>query len=218
LPKRKTDRAMLALGGLILAAGASSRMGRDKALLSWPSGAPEGSTLLSSAILALKPLAHAVIAVAGKNADRLAPIVAAYGAVMVCNPAPERGQFSSLQIGLREVLAQGCDAAMITPVDCPPLSAATLELLRAAFEKALARGHWAVAPESHGWHGHPLFASRALIDAFLKAPLTSNAREVKHAHLQFFESVPVPDLYLPTDMNTPEEYAKATARAHEQSH
>jgi molybdenum cofactor cytidylyltransferase len=205
---------MPTLGGLVLAAGASSRMGTDKALLPWPAGAQQ-STLLSSAILALKPLARVVVVVAGKNADGLAPIAAACGAVMVCNPAPELGQFSSLQIGLREVLARACDAAMITPVDCAPLSATTLKLLHAEFEKALARGDWAVAPESSGRRGHPLFVNQALIDAFLNAPLTSNAREVRRAHAQYLTSVPVPDLYLAADMNTPEEYRAASARAGE---
>jgi molybdenum cofactor cytidylyltransferase len=209
---------MTTLGGLILAAGASSRMGADKALLPWPPGAQKDSTLLSSAILALKPLARVVVVVAGKNADRLAPVAAACGAVMVCNPAPERGQFSSLQIGLREVLAHGCDAAIITPVDCPPLSLATLDLLHTAFEKTLACGNWAVAPENNGRRGHPLIVNRALIDAFLSAPLTSNAREVRRVHAQFFASVPVPDLYLSADMNTPEEYQAASARARETSH
>lgn len=198
---------------MILAAGASSRMGTDKALLPWPPGAPAGSTLLSAAILALLPFTSAVIVVAGTNADRVAPLVASCGASMVRNPAPERGQFSSLQIGLREVLARGCNAAMITPVDCPPLTAATLERLRAAFEKSLARGQWAVAPESNGRRGHPLFAGRALIDAFLNAPLTSNAREVKRAHAQSFDYVPVADLHLSADMNTPEEYAALSATA-----
>src|ERR1700744_4020705 len=104
------------LCGLILAAGASSRMGRDKALLPWPPRARDGSTLLSAAISALQPFADGVVVVVGKNADSLSPVIEARGASMVRNPSPERGQFSSLQIGLREVLAQGGDAAMMTPV------------------------------------------------------------------------------------------------------
>ena len=86
-------------------------------------------------------------------------------------PAPERGQFSSLQIGLRELLDRGCNAAMITPVDCPPLGSASLERLHHAFLGALTAGFWAVAPENDGKHGHPLLVSRELIDAFLKAPV-----------------------------------------------
>src|SRR5579862_2015484 len=96
--------------GVILSAGASSRMGRDKALLPWPPSAIDGQTLLTSSIDALKPFAESVIVVAGKNLQSLRPIAEAHGAVLVENPEPERGQFSSLQVGLREVIALGCEA------------------------------------------------------------------------------------------------------------
>jgi CTP:molybdopterin cytidylyltransferase MocA len=130
---------------------------------------------------------------------------------MAHNPAPERGQFSSLQIGLRQVLGQGCNAAMITPVDCPPLSASSLQLLCQAFEQALASGHWAVAPEHNSRRGHPLLAARPLIDAFLAAPVSGNARDVRRAHAQHISSIPVPDPGLVADLNTPEQYAAASA-------
>jgi CTP:molybdopterin cytidylyltransferase MocA len=204
---------MPGLCGVILAAGASSRMGRDKALLPWPPGATEGSTLLSAAILALRPFTEAVVVVTGKNAENLVHVIETCGGSMARNPVPERGQFSSLQVGLRAALACGCNAAMITPVDCPPLCAITLELLVNQFKKAVPRGLWAVAPQGDSRRGHPLLASHELIEAFLSAPVTGNAREVKHAHAQFFEYIPVPDLHLSADMNTPEEYAALSALA-----
>ena len=202
---------------MILAAGESSRMGTDKALLPWPpteqaAAAPFSHTLLSAAIAALKPVTDAVIVVAGRNAEKLTPVVFAAGASLVENPDPDRGQFSSLQTGLSEVAARGYDAAMITPVDCPPLSAATLERLRVSFEQALAAGKWAVAPEHDGRHGHPLVAGRNLIDVFLSAPATSNARDVQRIHQQQIEYVPVTEPLLSADLNTPEQYA-AAARA-----
>jgi molybdenum cofactor cytidylyltransferase len=205
------------LCGLILAAGESSRMGIDKALLPWPppvAGASAASpqTLLSAAILALKPLTRVVVVVAGRNAEGIAPTVDAHGAFLVHNPAPERGQFSSLQVGLRELLARGCGAAVITPVDCPPLNAQSLGLLRTSFERALTRGLWAAAPENNGKHGHPLLASRELIDAFLSAPVTSNAREVLHAYAKRIEYVPVPDALVNAGLNTPEDYAALAAK------
>lgn len=200
------------LCAVILAAGASSRMGRDKALLPWPPGS-QSDTLLSAAIQALRPIAQSVIIVAGKNEETVAPVAEAHGAMIVRNPAPERGQFSSLQVGLQAALDHGCRAAMITPVDCPPLRASSLEALGAAFEQALARGVWAVAPENHGRRGHPLFASRELVEAFLNAPVTSNAREVKRAHADKFEYVTVPDTLLTADLNTPEEYETAARSA-----
>ena len=187
-------------------------MGRDKALLPWPPAAigsvsTDGSTLLSASIAAIKLFTEAIVVVAGKNAESLASVVAASDASMVVNPEPERGQFSSMQVGLREVLARGCDAAMITLVDSPPLSKASMVKLLAAFEQALAKGAWGVAPEHNGRRGHPLLVNRALIDAFLAAPVTSNAREVKRAHAGMIEAVPVPDSSVSMDVNTPDEYA-----------
>ena len=202
--------------GLILAAGASTRMGRDKALLPWPADS-KTETLLSAAIGALRPFTDAVIVVAGRNAASLEPVVARCGAVLVCNSEPERGQFSSLHTGARAVLDHGFDAAMMTPVDCVPLSGASLQQLRAAFAEALDRGAWAVAPESNGRRGHPLLAARPLLEAYLAVPVSSNAREVKRAHLEKFESLAVPDPLLTVDVNTPEQYQGLAQSWHEQS-
>jgi molybdenum cofactor cytidylyltransferase len=204
--------------GLILAAGKSSRMGTDKALLPWPPetravGSSPGQTLLSTAIRTLKAQADAVIVVAGGNASALAPVVSACGALLVVNPNPDRGQFSSLQAGLREGVNQGCDVAMIMPVDCPSPAEATLIRLRADFERAIAAGKWALAPEYNGRHGHPLIAGPALMDAFLAAPVSSNAREVKRAHAERIEYLAVTEPEIGLDLNTPEEY-KAFSSQH----
>ncbi len=121
------------LCAVILAAGESTRMGRDKALLPWPPITPgteyTAETFLSAAIRTLSSFNDMVIVVVGKNETNLAPIVYASGASLVRNPAPERGQFSSLQTGLQEVLNQGRDAATITPVDRPPVAISTLKTL-----------------------------------------------------------------------------------------
>src|SRR5260370_23178940 len=144
--------------GVILAAGESSRMGTDKALLPWPpqtAGQPATKeTFLSAAIRSLTLSTDFILIVAGKNESVLAPIAYANGASLVTNPDPSRGQFSSLQVGLHEVLNRGRDAAVITLVDRPPVSAATVQLLRDAFASA-AQDVWAVVPEAAGRHGHP---------------------------------------------------------------
>jgi molybdenum cofactor cytidylyltransferase len=199
------------LAGLVLAAGDSTRMGIDKAMLPWPPPSPGEAesrhTLLSAALLAFEPLTHINVVVAGRNADAISSTVGHYGAYLVRNPAPENGQFSSLQTGLRDLLDRGCNAAIITPVDCPPLSPSSLERLHHAFLGALTAGFWAVAPEHDGRHGHPLLASRDLIDAFLKAPITGNAREVLHAHASRVVYVPVPEPLAKAGLNTPQDYA-----------
>ena len=195
-------------------------MGRDKALLPWPpaaTGSPASvtRTLLTASIAALKPFTESVIVVAGSNIDKLTPLATANGALLAQNPAPERGQFSSLQVGLSELVARGYNAAIITLVDSPPLSSVSMQTLYAAFELALSRGMWGVQPENNGKHGHPLFAGSALINAFLSAPATSNARSVKHQHAQFIESIPVSHSLLTVDINTPEQYSALASRQNE---
>jgi molybdenum cofactor cytidylyltransferase len=186
----------LSLCGIILAAGESSRMGRDKALLPWP---PSSSVLV----------------VAGNNQAALAPIIYANGAALVVNPQPERGQFSSLRIGLQEVLNRGRDAAMVTLVDRPPPRNETLETLQAAFERAASatKTHrkWAVIPEYEGKHGHPIFLGREMLTAFLNAPETSNARDVEHAHPDEIQYVTVDDPLVAVNVNTPEQYASLSS-------
>jgi molybdenum cofactor cytidylyltransferase len=201
--------------GVILAAGESSRMGRDKALLPWPptmegQEAPSNQTFLSAAIRSLASTDFIVV-VAGKNADALSPIVYSNGAATLVNPEPGRGQFSSLRVGLSEVLNRGRDAAMITLVDRPPAKATTVQALREAFE-ASPRDVWALVPEFSGKHGHPYIAGREMIEQFLRAPETSNAREVEHASQAHIQYLTVDDPFVALNINTPEDYRALTAK------
>lgn len=221
----------MGLAGVILAAGESSRMGRDKALLPWPPdsttleqspfernvagrvqapaptpAAAFSGTLLAAAIQAFTAFCELVIVVAGKNEPAIAPIVYGCGAFLVRNPNPELGQFSSLQIGLREVLSRGRDNAMITLVDRPPPAAETLNQLLESFTNR-AHGVWATVPEFEGKHGHPILIGREMIEEFLRAPATANAREIEHAHQQEISYLRIDDPLVTTNVDTPEDYA-----------
>jgi molybdenum cofactor cytidylyltransferase len=202
--------------GVILAAGESSRMGTDKALLPWPPPSPgqpqSGETFLAAAIHSLSLATDFVLVVAGKNESALAPIAYARGASIAVNPNPERGQFSSLQVGLHEVLNRGRDTAIITLVDRPPATAATVQTLRDAYEAA-GKNIWAVVPEHSGKHGHPFVAGREMIEAFLQAPPTSAAREIEHRHRDHILYLPVDDPFVALNINTPDDYAALPARS-----
>ena len=191
--------------GLILAAGESSRMGRDKALLPW-----HGTTFLAGAIAAFQPHSDLVIVVAGKNADRLRPLVDVAGAFLVINPAPEQGQFSSLRVGVQAVLDRGRDAALITLVDRPPAASKTVSQLCARFTTDLEKGIWAVVPQYAGRHGHPIVIGREMITAFLQAPATATAREIEHQHQERIEYVAVDDPAVVLNVDTPDDYNRLT--------
>ncbi len=194
-------------GGVILAAGESSRMGTDKALLPWPPGDTiSKGTFLSSAIHSLELSTDFVVVVAGQNEPALAPVVYSLGVSMVVNPDPSRGQFSSLQVGLREVLNRGRDAAIITLVDRPPATTATVQTLRETFESAPSN-IWAVVPEISGKHGHPYVVGREMIERFLREPATSSARDVEHRYQDHIQYIAVSDASVAMNINTPEDYS-----------
>jgi molybdenum cofactor cytidylyltransferase len=182
-------------------------MGTDKALLPWPPKTA-GATFLSAAIQALSPFTELIIVVAGKNEANLTPIVDANGAFLVVNPEPERGQFSSLQCGLHEVLNRGRDAAMVTLVDRPPAQASTLDQLRTAFYEAVSVGKWAVVPEYGGQHGHPILIGREMIEAFLKAAPNANARDIQRQNQARIKYFPVDDPFITMNVDTPDGYAR----------
>jgi molybdenum cofactor cytidylyltransferase len=200
--------------GVILAAGFSSRMGRDKALLPWPPAAeatPAANTFLGANIDLLQAYSDLVIVVAGKNAPNITPVVYAHGGFLAVNRQPERGQFSSLQVGLQEVLNHGRDAAFIALIDRPPVLPRTVKTLRESFLDA-GPDVWAVVPElklgEKLVHGHPILIGREMIEAFLHAPVTATARDVEHEHRQHIQYAPVDDPRLVMNVDTPEDYAR----------
>ena len=202
--------------GVILAAGESSRMGRDKALLPWPPshGVTGTDTFLAATIQGLRENTDMIIVVAGKNTAALEPIVYAQGGFIITNNAPELGQFSSLKLGIQDVLNRGRDAAIITLVDKPPVVSATVAGLRQEY-MASADDVWAVVPEYEGEHGHPIVVGREMMTAFLNTPLTATARDVIHANEQHVRYVPVNDPHVTLNINTPEDYERLiTAPTH----
>ena len=200
--------------GVILAGGASTRMGRDKALLPWPpvaEGTPAANTFLGAIIDLLQPFTDLVIVVAGKNAVALEPIAYAHNAFIVVNHAPEHGQFSSLRVGLHEVLSRGRDAALVALVDHPPVLPVTVQEVRDAFFNA-DPDVWTIVPEVKRGdelvHGHPIIVGREMIEIFLRAPQDTTAREIEHQYQKHVRYLPVNDARVATNIDTPEDYER----------
>ena len=134
-----------------------------------------------------------MIVVAGANVQHITPVIYEHAGFLSVNPQPERGQFSSLRIGLQAVLDQGRDAAFIALVDRPPVLPGTLRLLRETFLQT-GPDVWSVVPEvqreGKPVHGHPILIRREMMEAFLRAPDTTTARDVEHQHQPHILYVP----------------------------
>ncbi|MBP7828583.1 MAG: nucleotidyltransferase family protein [Kiritimatiellae bacterium] len=179
--------------GMVLAAGASSRMGRPKALLPADGGKPLAA--VQAALLRAGGCGRVVI-VLGSEFDRIAPALA--GEEVVRNPDWEQGRFTSVQAGLRAL--DDFDGCVILPVDAVGLRAETVRAVLACASDGAAH---AVRPTWRGQDGKLLWVSRALADEMQRAP--PGDRRLDDLVRQRAERIPVEDPRLLRNVNTPED-------------
>ena len=178
------------IAGVILAAGASSRMGQPKALLEY-----QGEAFLRRLAGMLGEACGRVVVVLGYDAERVRTAVPER-AVITVNPEPERGMLSSLQCGLRA--AGDAEAVLFLPVDYGAVRSETLA--RVAAEAGTAE---IVVPVFEGRHGHPV---RAIMQDLLVLPATAQARDVIRRHRAATRYIIVDDAGVVNDVDTPEDY------------
>lgn len=193
------------IAALVLAAGASSRMGRPKAAL--PLGAP-GETVLSTGVAAL--LAGgvprvAVVAGAHPGPVREALTSADPRVTVIDHPGWRQGQLSSLLAGLASVEGPGLEAILVTLVDVPLVSPETVRTLIHAWDLSRAP---LVRPARGTEHGHPVIFDRAVFEDLRRADIEAGAKAVVRAHEARILNVPVTDAGAFMDLDTPEDYAR----------
>jgi molybdenum cofactor cytidylyltransferase len=183
---------------VILAAGASRRMGSPKALLRLA-----GETFLDRAIVLFAAACESVVVVLGHQADEIRAQSAQAGlAAFVVNPEPERGQLSSLQTGLAAI-PEGVDAGVFCPVDYAAVRLDTLRTLIAALAGSSAV--FAI-PRYRGERGHPVLFRASVLREFLALPDGAAARDLVHAYASRTAYVDVEDFGVLRDADTPEDY------------
>lgn len=193
------------IAGIILAAGASSRMGTPKALLDY-----RGESFVGRLVRVLGTACNPVVVVLGYHADAIRPHIPA-SAKIVVNSDPARGQLSSLQTGLAALPADIEGFAFI-PVDSPAVAENTVAALALAFKQRNPATQF-VIPRQGGKRGHPVLAARSVAADFLSLRPTAEAREVVHAHVDRTEYVDVEDAGIFTDIDDPAAYRRLQERA-----
>lgn len=193
---------------VILAAGRSTRMGRPKALL--PLG--ESETFLTRLIRTFQTAeVDDVVVVLGHEADAIAESVTRAGLTprFVLNKDFDQGQLSSVVAGVRAIDHPGVIAMLLTLVDVPFVSVATVRSVVARYRAARAP---IVRPVKGALHGHPVLIDRSLFDALGAADPAAGAKPVVRAHISEAGSLPIDDEGAYLDVDTPEEYALAVER------
>ena len=188
------------IASIILSAGASQRMGSPKALLDY-----RGEIFLNRLIRILGSVSDPVIAVLGYHAAEIRSRAGA-GARIVINPAPERGQLSSLQTGLAALPAEAEGFAFM-PIDCPAVREQTVQSLAAAFAARDSATRF-VIPRYGDKRGHPVFGTRQIAEELLALPLTAKASDVVHGHVDRTQYLDVDDPGVLVDVDDPAAYRR----------
>ncbi len=198
---------MQGIAGIILAAGRSSRMGRDKALLPY-----RGSTFLGHLIEILRqPRISFLRVVLGDNADAVRAQINLDPPQVVVNPQPEQPQLVSLQLAIRSIPEQIVDGALVCLVDHPCIERETVRLL---LDRYYQSGKHIVIPTFGGRRGHPVLFAVSLFGELLAAPLDQGARAVVHKFSGNVLEVPTEDEGVILDIDDPETYRRiASANA-----
>jgi molybdenum cofactor cytidylyltransferase len=181
---------------IVLAAGASSRMGSPKALLAW-----RGTTLLGHAIRALRAarVEHPVVVLGVHHEAVEARVPELADTLVRLNLDEASGRSTSIRIGAA-ALADAIASVVVQSVDQP----CEAELLNRLFE---AHGE-VVVPSRAGRRGHPVCVAGWLLPelrAVTEAEEGLRAVVRRHAVLE----IPVADDTVFWNLNDPQAYAAA---------
>ena len=188
---------------LVLAAGRSSRMGRAKATLPL-----EGDDTFLTRIVRtfLEAGVDDVVVVVGHEAEAIVSRFSRLPARFVLNADYDRGQLSSLVAGLGVVDRPGVAGVLVTLVDVPLVSAATVRAVVDRYKRTHAP---IVRPTSGARHGHPLLVDRSLFDALRAADPAAGAKLIVRAHASPAGDVEVTDEGAFLDIDTPQALEEA---------
>lgn len=186
---------------VVLSAGASSRMGRPKALLP-----VDGVPFIERIVRALEHTeVDRTLVVLGHNAEAMREAIAYLGVDTVVNPDYARGQLSSLHTAIRALDGEPVEAILVHLVDHPFIESRLVDRM---IERFRAEGKLIVVPRFNGRRGHPVLFSSKLFPEFLAASLDTGAKPVVRGHPAETLELDTDEAGILVDIDTPEEYRK----------
>jgi molybdenum cofactor cytidylyltransferase len=197
-PFERLAAALLPVGGIVLAAGSSSRMPGSQKLLLDLDGIPMVRHVVGAAS---EGGCHQTVVV--YSADEVRRAVD--GQVeLVYNAEARTGVASSLQAGLRAMRPE-IEAAVVVLGDQPLVGSRTIAALLRAWRREGSRPAVAVSQGEHGW-APPVVLARELWEQVFALKGDAGARQILQGRPELLDMVPAPGR--PDDIDTPDDYAK----------
>lgn len=175
------------VGLVLLAAGASVRLGRPKQLLTY-----NGQTLLNHSIHnALDSGAQPVVVVLGAHAQQLQEKIKKDAVHLMVNANWQEGMASSIRCGVNYLLetAPSVEGLILMVCDQPYVTTSLLNELMEAHEKS---GKQIIACSYENSFGPPAFFHQSLFDELLQLKGDIGARSVVRQHTDMVDVIPFP--------------------------
>jgi molybdenum cofactor cytidylyltransferase len=183
------------VAAVVLAAGSSTRMGRNKLLLPL-----EGETLVRRAACAALAAADRVVVVLGHDEARVRAELAGLACSVVVNPDHARGAGTSLHTGIRT--AGDADAVVVVLADMPFVTADTIAALIGRYRET---GAPLVVSHYGDVQAPPTLFDRSLFAELLSIDDERGGKQVVRDHIGEAEVVPWPASAL-RDVDSPADY------------
>jgi molybdenum cofactor cytidylyltransferase len=192
------------ISAVVLAAGASRRMGTQKLLLPYA-----GKTVITHIVDQLcGSHLDEIIVVTGHEPERITTELAGRPNDFAHNRDYESGMLSSVRCGLR-ALPRRCGAALVALGDQPAITTALVNEMVRVFEETRPG---ILVPSHGGRRGHPMIFSRRYFDEILAHYDDAGLRGLLQAHPEdVLELEAATDAVL-LDMDYPEDYRRELAR------
>ncbi len=195
------------VGAIVLAGGASTRMGEPKVLLPW-----EGRKTIIEHILEqlIRAKIDHIYVVTGHYAEAVKQVVKPLGVKVVHNRSFKTGEMlSSLKAGLR-AMPNHIAASMIVLGDQPRIESRVIYEILSAYSGGAGD---IVAPRYQQRRGHPILIARRFWGEILNLGRKSAPRDVINAHESEIAYINVDTDSVIHDIDTPADYRTARKRA-----
>lgn len=186
------------IAGVVLAAGLSSRLGRQKLLLPLEKG---GALIRLSVERVLAAGLDDVVVVLGRDAEAVGAALAGLAVRTVVNPRYADGQSTSLRAGL-DALPPEAEAAVIALGDQPLPEPGLIDRLVAAFRES---GRPIVVPRYRDGRGNPVLFAASVFDELRAVTGDQGGRAVVARDASRVAEVAV-DAPMPPDVDTWADY------------
>jgi len=188
----------LRAAAVVLAAGRSSRMGKNKLLLE-----VDGATVLDRLLASLTSVLGEVIVVTGKDPEPIRVIAESRGTSVVHNPNYEEGMTTSFRAGLRAASADAVFLVLGDQIGLEPSLLLRMIDMMEGDQSALI-----VSPAYGGRRGHPTLFRRPLFSEILGLRGEETLKDVVLRHETEHRTVEG-DEWTVLDLDTPEDYEHA---------